>query len=66
MSDPTPAALTPGAAETEALIAEVDAAFEAWCRSTDRLEALAADMLQLADAVDAGLADVQAELEEWL
>lgn len=62
----TRTALSTGAAETEALIAEAEAAFEAWVRSTDRLEALAAEMLQLADTIDTGLADARAELAEWI
>jgi hypothetical protein len=51
--------------ETRILFAEIDQAVEAWNRSAERLEALAAEMRQLADTLDAGLADSQAELQEW-
>lgn len=51
--------------ETRTLLAEIAAAFEAWNRSAERLEALGAEMRQLADTLDAGLADAEAELQEW-
>lgn len=69
MTDTTRQLLAEGAAldaETQQLLADIDAAFEAWSRSIDRGLALAAEMHQLAAAVDAGMGDAQAELEEWL
>jgi len=48
-----------------ALLAEIDAAMEAYSASIDRGLALAAEMRQMADAVDAGMADASAELSEW-
>jgi hypothetical protein len=53
-------------AEIEALYAEIDAALLAYGASIDRGLALAAEMRQLANAIDAGLGDAQAELMEWL
>lgn len=58
MENPTPA-------DTAALLAEIDAAMEAYSASIDRGLALAAEGRQLADAIDAGMADVTAELGEW-
>lgn len=51
---------------TRALLAEIDQAIEAYGASIDRGLALAAEMRKLADSIDAGLADSQAELMEWL
>ena len=51
--------------ETRILLAEIDAAIEAYGRSIDRGLALAAEMLQLADSIDAELGNAQAELMEW-
>jgi len=51
--------------DTAALLAEIDAAMEAYSASIDRGLALAAEMRQLADTVDAGMADASAELNEW-
>ncbi len=65
MADSTRNALADREAETAAIIAEVEAAFEAYGRSIDRGLALAAEMCQLADSIDAGLGDTQAELMEW-
>jgi hypothetical protein len=53
-------------AETQQVLAELDAAFEEYTRSIDRGLALAAEMRQLADAIDAGLGDARAELAEWV
>lgn len=53
-------------AETAALIAEVDAAFEAWSRSTERLLAVAQKTIALADSIEHDLGNAQAVLEEWL
>lgn len=53
------------ATDTAALLAEIDAAVEAYGASIERGLALAAEMRQLADAVDAGMADASAELSEW-
>lgn len=52
-------------AETAALIAELDEAFAAWCRSTEQLQQLAHEALAVADSVDADLADARSRLEEW-
>lgn len=49
----------------EAAIREAELALEAYGRSIDRGLALAAEMRQLADSIDAGLANAKAELEEW-
>ena len=51
--------------DTEALFAEIDAALAAYGASIDRGLALAAEMHQLADTVDAGMADARAEFDEW-
>jgi len=51
--------------DTAALLAEIDAAAEAYSASIERGLALAAEMRQLADTVDAGMADARAELGEW-
>jgi hypothetical protein len=52
--------------DTAALLAEIDAALLAYGASIDRGLALAAEMRQLADAIDAGMGDAHAELMEWL
>ena len=65
MTDETRTLPSPGQAEIDALFAEIDAAAEAYGRSIERGLALAAEMRQLADTLDAGLADSQAELMEW-
>jgi hypothetical protein len=51
--------------DTDALLAEIDAAVEAYSASIDRGLALAAEMRQLADTIDGGMADARAELDEW-
>jgi hypothetical protein len=51
--------------DTDALLAEIDAAVAAYSASIERGLALAAEMRQLADTVDAGMADASAELSEW-
>ena len=53
-------------AETAALIAEVDAAFEAWSRSTEQLLAVAQEVIAMADSIEHDLGNAQAALEEWL
>jgi hypothetical protein len=53
-------------AETAALIAEVDAAFEAWSRSTEQLLTVAREAIALADLIELDLGNAQAVLEEWL
>jgi len=53
-------------AETAALIAEVDAAFEAWSRSTEQLLTVAREAIALADSIEHDLGNAQAALEEWL
>ena len=53
-------------AETAALIAEVDAAFEAWNRSTEQLLTMAREAIALADSIEHDLGNAQAALEEWL
>jgi hypothetical protein len=52
-------------AETAALIAEVDAAFEAWSRSTEQLLAVTQEAIALADSIKHDLGNAQAVLEEW-
>lgn len=52
-------------AETAALIAEVDAAFEAWSRSTEQLLTVAREAIALADWIETDLGNAQAELAEW-
>lgn len=52
-------------AETAALIAEVDAAFEAWSRSTEQLLAVSQEAIALADSIEHDLGNAQAALEEW-
>lgn len=68
MADDTRALLAEGEAsrrETAQVLAELDAALEAYGRSIDRGLALAAEMHQLADTIKAGMADSHAELMEW-
>jgi hypothetical protein len=52
-------------AETAALIAEVDAAFEAWSRSTEQLLTVAQEVIMLADSIEHDLGNAQAALQEW-
>jgi hypothetical protein len=52
-------------AETAALVAEVDAAFEAWSRSTEQLLTVAQEVIALADSIEHDLGNAQAALEEW-
>jgi hypothetical protein len=52
-------------AETAALIAEVDAACEAWSRSTEQLLAVTQEAIALADSIEHDLGNAQAALEEW-
>jgi hypothetical protein len=52
-------------AETAALIAEVDAAFEAWSRSTEQLLTVAREAIALADSIEHDLGNAQAALQEW-
>jgi len=52
-------------AKTAALIAEVDAAFEAWSRSTEQLLMVAREAIVLADSIEHDLGNAQAALEEW-
>jgi hypothetical protein len=52
-------------AETAALIAEVDAAFEAWSRSTEQLLAVTQEAIALADSIEHDLGNAQAVLAEW-
>lgn len=52
-------------AETAALIAEVDAAFEAWSRSNEQLLTVARKAITLADSIEHDLGNAQAALEEW-
>jgi hypothetical protein len=51
--------------DTAALLAEIDAAMASYSASIDRGLALAAEMQQLADTVDAGMADARSEFNEW-
>lgn len=51
-----------GNPEIDALLAEIDAAAEAYSRSIERGFALAAEMRQLAEDLEDGLADSHAEL----
>jgi hypothetical protein len=53
------------APDTTALLAEIDAALAAYGASIDRGLALAAEMRQLADTIDTGMADARAEFGEW-
>jgi hypothetical protein len=57
--------MTCPAADTDALLSEIDAAMAAYSASIDRGLALAGEMRQLADAVDSGMADARAEFDEW-
>lgn len=51
-----------GNPEIDALFAEIDAAAEAYSRSIERGFALAAEMRQLADEIDAGMGAGRTEL----
>jgi hypothetical protein len=53
------------ATDTAALLAEIDTAMAAYTASIDRGLALAAEMYQMADTIDGGLADARAEFDEW-
>ncbi len=53
------------ATDTTALLAEIDAAAAAYSASIEAGLALAAEMRQLADSVDGGMADARAEFNEW-
>ena len=52
-------------ATTAVLLAEIDAAVAAYGASIERGLALAAEMRQLADTIDGGMADARAEFNEW-
>jgi hypothetical protein len=64
MDDTTRTALA-REAETAALIAEVDAAFEAWSRSTEQLLTVAQEAVAMADSIEHDLGNAQSALEEW-
>jgi hypothetical protein len=51
--------------DTAALLAQIDAAAAAYTASIDRGLELAAEMRQLADTIDGGMADARAECGEW-
>jgi hypothetical protein len=51
--------------DTDALLVEIDAAMDAYSASIDRGLALAAEMRQLADTIDGGMADARTEFDEW-
>lgn len=53
------------AAETEEVLAHLDTAMEAYSASISRGLELAAQMRQLADTIDGGMADARAKLGEW-
>jgi hypothetical protein len=57
---------TAAALVIEELIRQLDEAMEAYGRSIDRGLALAAEMRQMADTIDAGMVDATAELQEWV
>ena len=57
--------MTCPAADTDALLLQIDAGMAAYSASIDRGLALASEMRQLADAVDSGMADARAEFDEW-
>lgn len=68
MDNATRALLAEGEASQkrlDELLSEIDAALEAYGTSINRGLALAAEMREFADSIDAGLADSQAELMEW-
>ena len=68
MDNATRALLAEGEASRQRLdelLAGIDAALETYGTSIDRGLALAAEMREFADSIDAGLADGQAELMEW-
>ena len=52
-------------AEIEALFAEIDDALAAYSASIERGLALSRQLIEIADATEAGLADAAAELQEW-
>jgi len=64
MTDQTRTALA-REAETAALIAELDEAFAAWCRSSEQLLQTAQEAIALADSIESELADASARLAEW-
>lgn len=53
------------ATDTAALLAEIDTAMAAYTASIDQGLALAAEMRQMADTIDSGMADARAEFDEW-
>lgn len=52
-------------AEIEALFAEIDDALAAYSASIERGLALSRQLIEIADAAEAELADANAELREW-
>ena len=51
--------------DAAALLAEIDAAAAAYSASIKRGLTLAAEMRQLAETIDTGMADASAEFSEW-
>jgi hypothetical protein len=43
----------------------VDAAFEAWSRSTEQLLTMTQEIIALTDSIEHDLGNAQAALEEW-
>ena len=52
-------------ADTAALFAEIDAALDAYRASIERGLALSRQLIDIADAIEDGLADAASELQEW-
>ena len=52
-------------AEIAALYAEIDEALAAYTASIERGLALSQELIEMADGIENGLADVAAELQEW-
>lgn len=52
-------------ADLDALLADIDEALDAYRSSIERSLAMSRQLIELADAIDTGMADAEAELREW-
>jgi hypothetical protein len=52
-------------ADLDALYAEIDEALAAYRSSIERGLALSRELIELADGIEHGMADAEAELREW-
>ncbi len=52
--------------DTAALLAEIDEAMAAYAESIEIGLAMSRQLIEMADAIDGGMADAIAELQEWV